>query len=415
MAETLDSILKRHVAHDAATKDKLLGAAFIVLSKNGVLYEGNAGRTRQPADSPPFGADSVTYMASMTKMITAACAMQLVDRGQIELDDDVRPLVPELAGMQILTGFADSADGSESRPVLRDNPHPITLRHLLTHTSGLAYAAIDPDLQRWARHARRTANSLLCTLDSWTAPLKFPPGGGGRWCYGTSVDWAGQVVERVAGCTLGAYARANVLGPLGMARTGFRLGAVLDGGPSDRHYVPGSVRIAESGELAEGRPPIVDDPPVESGGAGLYGCAADYARFVRALLRALAGEGEGLLSKGAVDEMFTPQLNEGQREELGKMVAAVGMAPEFPVGTPMDHGLSGVMNTEDVPGKRRKGSMMWAGQCNARWWIDPKTGIGAVLFLNVLPYGDAVVAKLYHELELAVYAELVPKAAEGSI
>lgn len=339
----------------------------------GVLYEGSAGRTRLPVDSPPFGTDSVTYMASMTKMITAACAMQLVDRGQIGLDDDVRPLVPELAGLPILTGFAaDGADGSEGRPLLRHNPHPITLRHLLTHTSGLAYAAMDPDLQRWARHARRDVNSLLCTLDSWAAPLKFPPGGGGRWCYGTSVDWAGQVVERVAGCGLGAHARAGVLGPLGMTRTGFRRGAVLPGGGDDRRrYAPGSVRVAGTGELADGRPPIVDDPPVESGGAGLYGCAADYARFLRALLAALAGgERDGrllLLSKKAVDEMFTPQLDDGQREELRKMVAAAGMAPEFPVGTPMDHGLSGVINTEDVPGKRRKGSMMWAGQCNARW------------------------------------------------
>ncbi|GAB1318097.1 Beta-lactamase/transpeptidase-like protein [Madurella fahalii] len=435
MAETLNNILRRHVAHDATTKDKLLGAAFIVVNKDGVLYEGAAGRTRQPVDSPPFQTDSVTYMASMTKMITAACAMQLVDRGRIGLDDDVRPLVPELAGLQILTGFTDGdgddsdsdGDGDGGRPILQDNPRPITLHHLLTHTSGLAYAAVDPDLQRWARSvpppppqsppaAAVPLDSLLCTLESWTAPLKFAPGDG--WCYGTSLDWAGQVVERAAGCALGAYARANVFAPLGMARTGFRLGEVLgeagagggDGGGDRRfRYVPGSVRNPETGELADGRPPIVDDPPVESGGAGLYGCAADYARFVQGLLRALAGEGDGMVSKRAAEEMFTPQLDERQREGLGEIVVAVGMAPEFPAGTPMDHGISGVMNTEDVAGKRRKGSMMWAGQCNARWWIDPQTGIGATLFLNVLPYGDAVVTKLYHELELAVYAELVPK------
>lgn len=100
--ERLDDILRAHVAEGEDTADKLLGAAFVVLNKDGIVYQGAAGRINFDTASRPFDVDSFTWLASVTKLVTATCVMQLVEAGTIGLDDDVRPLVPELGRLQIL-------------------------------------------------------------------------------------------------------------------------------------------------------------------------------------------------------------------------------------------------------------------------------------------------------------------------
>lgn len=145
-----------------------------------------------------------------------------------------------------------------------------------------------------------------------------------------------------------------------------------DGVPRER-LVPTAHRDAETGELASGDPPVPAGPEeVEGGGAGLYTTAADHARFLQALLRSSSGgEGEGglLLRKETVDEMFRPQLTDVQRSWVNFLAGLFreGMTPDFEPGMPLDHGISGVINMEDSAGKRKKGSMMWAGMCNGHW------------------------------------------------
>ncbi|KAK3305886.1 beta-lactamase/transpeptidase-like protein [Chaetomium strumarium] len=418
MAEKLDSILNSYVAHDTTTKDKLLGAAFIVVNKDGPIYQGAAGRTRVSPSSPAFSTNSITWVASATKLLTTTCLMHLVERGKITLDEDVRPLVPELGQLPILKGFSAAADDDDSNndgePILVPNTKPITLRHLLTHTSGLGVDVADPDLIRWSRHVGRTANVGSCTIEGWSSPLKFAPGEG--WYYGIGPEWAGQVLERVTGQRLGEYMAEHLCGPLGMEDTGFRLNTVvLSSGEKEARFVPISERSGATGELAEGKRNLFPAEPVcESGGAGLYTSAADYAKVMQALLKALAGEEEeeekgGVVRGETVRQMLTPQLNEAQREWAKGIVFTFGSAAELPAGTPVDHGIGGLLAMGDVQGKRRKGSLMWSGMCNSRWWIDPQTGIGGVLIVNVIPYGDATALKLYDELERAVYGELLPK------
>ncbi|KAG6354678.1 hypothetical protein INS49_004696 [Diaporthe citri] len=403
--EKLDEILDACVAEGAkTTKDELLGAAFVVVNKDGIIYQGSAGRTAPPRDSPRFSPSSFTWVASMTKLATAAAAMQLVERGQVGLDDDVRPLVPALGRLPVLRGFVGA-----DIPFLEDNTAPITLRHLLTHTAGLGYAGGDPDYARWARHAGRApGEELRGTVGAWEVPLKFPPGGG--WYYGTAVDWAGQVVESVSGRALGGYMAENLFGPLGMGDSTFRRDAL----PHVRdRTVPSSRRDAGTGELAAGEDPFpaLKDGDVESGGGGLYTTAADYAKLLQALLGSLAGGEEGaLLKKATVEEMVRPQLTEEQRRWLKFLTDSFhdGLVPDFSKGMALDHGISGVINMEDEPGKRKKGSMMWAGLCNGHWFIDPVSGIAATLFTNILPHPDAAVSRVWDELERAVYGDLLP-------
>lgn len=200
--------------------------------------------------------------------------------------------------------------------------------------------------------------------NGFNTPTKFAPGEG--WLYGPALDWAGFVLEAVTGSTLGAYMQSLIFDPLSMTDTGFwpeRLSADI----SDRAVEPVE-RSQETGKL-EGRSPW---PPAEheseSGGAGLYSTPQDYAKFLKAFLN---GE---LLSEKSMSEIFTPQLNDKQRaamETLAYGDAHLGFAPEFPKGQPINHGLAGVINTTDVPGKRQAGSIEWSGMVNSRWVSYP--------------------------------------------
>ncbi|OIW25732.1 beta-lactamase [Coniochaeta ligniaria NRRL 30616] len=398
----LDGILHSHVAQGADTTDKLLGATFAVLDKHGqTIYQGSSGRADFPLDAAPYGPDTPTLIMSLTKLITATCVLQLVERGLVTLDQDVRPIVPDLAKLQLLQGFTE-----EGAPLLAENTKPITLRNLLTHTSGLAYDLGVPDLIAWSKSVSRTANAMTWSIDGFSTPFIFPPGEG--WMYGSSLDWAGQVLEQVTGQKLGTYMEENIFAPLGMGSTTFW--------PHGRADLGGRLAgTAFRPVNAEGGEPLIPVPnpapvehEIESGGAGLYSTLGDYTKFIAAVLR---GD-KTLFQHDATRELlFTPQLDAIQREAMGQVVdaARTTFAPEFPAGTPVDWAFGGMVNTADVPGRRRKGSVMWSGFANAHWWIDREAGVAGVLFVTVLrdPPGDPVAIRLYGELERAVYEEFV--------
>ncbi|KAM5342012.1 hypothetical protein ACJ41O_015043 [Fusarium nematophilum] len=332
----------------------------------------------------------------MTKIITATSVMQVVDKGLIGLDDDVRPLVSELAGAQILRGFNE-----RDQPILEPNSDAITLRQLLCHASGMGYDALDPDLSKWAKVTGRTATSIDQTREGWNTPLKFRPGE--SWLYGSGIDWAGQVLEEVTGQSLGAYMSENVFKPLGMKDTTFRRGLIAD--ELAGRLIELTYRNSD-GSLVSGPMVAPENPPLDSGGAGLFSTAQDYIKILQAILA--AGEGKGtLLSREAVDEMFRPQLNDARTQTLR---ASVPEVVTFLGGVPLEHGINGVINMVDVKGKRGKGSMSWSGMSNSQWWIDRDAGVAAVLFVNVIPQppaqGDKTVLELYDELERAVYDAL---------
>ncbi|KAH7110276.1 beta-lactamase/transpeptidase-like protein [Dactylonectria macrodidyma] len=306
-------------------------------------------------DSPRLTLDSSGWIASMTKIVTATALMQLVERKLIDLDDDVRPLVPELAAVQILK---PTNTGGEI--VLENNSAAITLRQLLTHSSGMSYDAVDPDLQKWSKSIGRTSKTLDQTREGWNTPLRFAPGS--SWMYGSGIDWAGQVLEKVTGQTLGAYMSENIFKPLGMGDTTFRrqdIAEQLTGRIADCCY------RTPDGSLVAGPLPVSENPPQDSGGAGLFSTAKDYAVFIQALLSASQGEGT-LLRRTSVDEMFRPQLNDSQGRDMHALIKDI---IPFPADIPMNHGISGVINLADVDGKRRKGTLTWGGMTNPNWVI----------------------------------------------
>ncbi|KAL7920410.1 beta-lactamase/transpeptidase-like protein [Trichoderma austrokoningii] len=391
--DKLDAILKGAVADGEDTRDKLLGAAFIVTDRNGIIYSGSAGRTGIDVDSPRFDGDTLTYGASITKLLSATCIMQLVEQGKISLDHNMRLLVPELDKMQILRGFT-----AEGQPVLEDNDSPITLKQLMVHTVGLRYDVADPNLRRWSEAiGRPIGRAIRMSRDGYNTPLVFRPGSG--WAYGSALDWAGVGLETLAKQSLGSYMKTHVLDPLQMRDTAFRVGQ-LPHTAGRRAQI--AVRDAVSGALSA-LDLIPEEPEMDSAGAGIHTTANDYVRLLRALLQAEPG----VVSAETAAMMFAPQLDERQRAMMENVVYGEGgkeaYIPEMPDGVALQYGYGGMVMMGDAAGLRRRRSLSWSGACSSRWWIDPEAGIAAVLMVGMFPFGDAVSSRLYTHLQRAVY------------
>lgn len=396
--KNLDGILASHVVtpDDSKPYNKLLAASFALVNSDGILYSNALGRLDFEEDSAPYTTASISWIASMTKLLTAVSLLQLVYSGgcRLSLSTDLRSIVPQLDQMQILRGFNDL-----DQPILENNTSPITLKHLLTHTLGLGYDLADPDLMKWSRSINRTATNLDWSMDGFTTPLKFAPGDG--WNYGASYDFAGYLLTVVTGQSLSDYMAQHIFEPLGMKSTTFWPKKIDPAGERTLAFAFASEDPGEAGLLKPGTSPVPDEHEMESGGAGLYSTPADYAKLLHGILS------HKLLSREITDLMFSPQLYPTQADML--MAIADNnhdaLVPEFPRGTQLNHGLGAVINMEDIEGKRRRGSMMWSGMNNGRWWIDRDSGIAGVVFTNVLPHGNAVLTEMWDEFERAVYEE----------
>ncbi|KAG5981523.1 hypothetical protein E4U55_002854 [Claviceps digitariae] len=411
----LDDILRRYTLDGEETTGKLTGAAFVVTDKNETIYTGSSGRLDLDSKSASWTDKTLTWAASLTKLVTTISLMQLVEQGKLSLDSDLRPLLPELQDAEILRGF-DAHD----KPLYEENTRPITLRQLLTHTAGFSYEVADPVLLKWSRTAPgRDLSRIQWSRREITIPLRFAPGE--AWAYGVGLDWAGLILEAITGTSLGQYMQANIFDRLGMADTGFWPERI----PHTAARTAANTKRKPDLTLKPASWPTPQKHDIESGGSGLFTTAADYACLLRAMLSgAHHGAQQGpqqtsLLSARTIREILTPQLGEAQTQSLHRAafhpLTHATFAPEFQRGQTLNHGLGGILNTHDVPGKRRAGSITWSGILNSRWWLDPKTGIAAVLIVNVRPNGDPVVAALYDELERAVYGHLVGGSVRSHI
>jgi CubicO group peptidase (beta-lactamase class C family) len=219
----------------------------------------------------------------------------------------------------------------------------------------------DPDLMRWSNAIGRKASCLDYTLEGWSVPLKFTPGEG--WYYGGATEFAGVAVERIMEKKLDEVMDKELFEKLGMRNTTFYRDR--DG---FKGRVAGCLMRNADGTFTETPVPVPTEPELLSLGSGLYMTVEDHAKLLQDLLKSTAGEA-GTLRKETVDEMFRPQLNDSQRAVLKAITDMFhdAMVPEFPQGMPLDHGISGIINLEDVPGKRKRGSMMWHGMANGKW------------------------------------------------
>ena len=333
-----------------------------------------------------LAADSVFQLASMTKAIVSVAAMQCVETGSLALDAPLGPLLPELTDARVITGFADDG-GVQTRAAVR----PITLRHLLAHTSGMGYDFVHADMAR-----ARGAPPQPGTLASLATPLLFDPGDG--WAYGIGTDWVGHAVEAASGQRLDAYVAEHITAPLGMADTVFGIGNA-----DPARLVPNMAR-GDDGRLLP-YPINIGGGAGEflSGGGGMVGTAGDYMRFVRMLLNGGSLDGVAILKPQSVAEMTRNQigrLRAGVMETtMPALSARVEWFPEMLAGW----GLGFLINPEIGPDGRAVGSCAWAGICNTFYWFDPTSDIAAVLMMQHLPFADPGALSVLSAFERGVY------------
>jgi CubicO group peptidase (beta-lactamase class C family) len=382
MADTqaISDLLKR--ATDAGDVPGVVVAAG---TADGPIFVGGSG-VRDVTSGAPMTPDTVVWIASMTKAVTGACAMQLVEQGRLSLDEPIATVLPELARMQVLEGFAP--DGA---PRLRPAQRPITLRHLLTHTSGCVYDSWNPEMARYLA-ATGTPSILSCTNASLSVPLLFEPGD--RWDYGTGIDWAGKAVEAVSGQRLGQYMQQNLLQPLGMTDTAFRIG------PAQRQRLAKVHNRVPEGFVATDLE-LPQDPEFEMGGGGLYSTASDYLRFTRMILNGGTLDGTRVLARETVAAMSANAIGDLVCRPLKTVAPPVSNDVDFIAG--MKWGLSFLINPEPLPTGRSAGSLAWAGLANSYFWIDPVRRVSGVYATQLLPFFDAKAVRLFQDFEAAVY------------
>jgi methyl acetate hydrolase len=379
------------VLETAVGRGDVPGVVAMAANRDGALYEGAFGRRALP-DGAAMTADTVFWLASMTKAITSTAAMQLVEQGKLALDRPIAGLLPELASPQVLEGFDPAGE-----PKLRPATRPITLRHLITHTSGFVYDLWNAPIGRYMEKTG-VPGIISCQDAALGLPLVFEPGE--KWDYGIGIDWVGKAVERASGQTLGDYFAEHLFGPIGMKNTGFRLTA------DRRARLVGMHARGEDGALAPIEFEIPQEPEFEMGGGGLYGTAADYLAFQRVFLNQGRADGGQVLKPETVALMARNAIGELNVRPLKTALPAFSNDAEFFPGMVKKWGVGFMISTAAAPGGRGAGSLAWAGLGNTYFWIDPGAGVAGVILMQLLPFADRKSLALLDGFERAVYAAL---------
>lgn len=368
---------------EAVSRGDIPGVVVTVAGREGVLYHEAAG-TMNAAGNVPMARDAIFNIASMTKPITSAAVMMLVESGRLRLDDDVGTYLPKYRDPAVITDFNADDASYGTRPARR----PIAIRHLLTHTSGIGYGFSSPTV---AAIQRRT---MLTELD---IPLLFDPGEG--WAYGASTRVLGELVAAVSGQRLDAFLESRLLRPLGMNDTSYLV-------PRDKYTRVVTSHARTASGWAER--PVPDTLPANvAGDGGLYSTAADYARFLQMLLNDGRARDVRLLQPETVETMF--ENHTGDVVVKTQETTAPALSRPFPLGAgedPWGLGFQLARPAAPKPDTRAPGSGTWAGIFNTHFWIDRTEGVAVTVMMQVLPFYDERAMQVLAGVEERVYANL---------
>lgn len=328
--------------------------------------------------------DTMFRIFSMTKLVGVLTALKAVEEGAFAWEDAVGGLLPEFDDLPVLDGFEGGA------PRLRPQRRRATFADLAAHTSGAAYAEWRQPLADYARHVGEIRFDDHSLEGLKGLPLAFDPGAG--WGYGTGIDWLCLAVQRATGERLERYVPDRLFAPLGLTNLCFEADA------AQRARLAPGMRLRDGAlkPLERSFPPA---PEFYGMGSALFGDAADYIRLLRMILRG----GEGVLSAESVASLFVPRTG-----PLAPMKSASPGATAdvdlFP-GQPLRFARGGLLTEVDAPGRRRAGSIGWAGMWNTHFWLDPAAGLAGVVMMQHLPFCEPHALAVYDAFERAVYAE----------
>jgi CubicO group peptidase (beta-lactamase class C family) len=358
------------------------GLVAMAASAQATLYEGAFGVRAQGA-AAKMSVDTVFRIASMVKLLTSVAALQLVEQGRLQLDEPAANIDPALAALPVLTGF-----DAKGAPQLRPARKPVTLRNLLSHTSGLSYPLWDADAVRY-RRAARSDPALPRSV------LMFDPGS--RWSYGGGLDKVGRLVEIASGLTLDRYFRDHILRPLGMNDTGYTVTASQRAREAHLHVRQGDGTLLPQPLEKHAAPRIF------SGGGGIYSTAPDYLALLQALLNGGSLNGKSILRPHSVALMANNQIGELAAGVMTTTNPALSNDVDFFPGVRLRWGLGHMINLDPVEGGRKAGSLTWAGLYNTYYWIDPASGIAGVIMMQILPFADTQALAAYRAFERTLY------------
>ncbi|KAJ5166271.1 beta-lactamase [Penicillium canariense] len=354
-------------------------------------------RTLLTGEKRPQQLDDVLFLASATKLVATIAALQCVEDGLLTLDGDLSAIAPELAAKEVITGFSEDGETPLLEPALR----PITLEMLLSHSSGLTYHFMNPHVAQWReKFSAPDEDGVRSVEELFSYPLAFQPGEG--WMYGPGLDWAGRIVERLTGTSLGERMQRRIFDPLGIkdgqffpvTREDLRA-RMVDLNPDDPEGL-GSAVLGGSGDMNK-------RTRGDFGGHGLFLPGNDYIKILRSLL---ANDGT-LLKPATVDNMFQhhlgPQATASHQAALASPMGVffrVGIEPDMKAG----HGLGGLLLCQDVDGWYGDRTLTWGGGLTFAWFIDRKNdlcGVGAVQ--AAVPTDNAVVSSLKQVFRRDIY------------
>ncbi|GAC73199.1 hypothetical protein PANT_8d00111 [Moesziomyces antarcticus T-34] len=395
MQDTVQKVLDAATA-DITQPNAVPGAVMYIADKTGKQVAWAAAGVKQAGKPDPMTPDSVFWVASCTKLITAIACLQLVEQGKLNLQDDVTKYLPEMAEVKMI-------DGSKPKRVP-------TVWNCLTHTCGLGYSFFNPALKALEdKKGRKVIDAFDASKESIMGPYVTEPGS--EWEYGMGIDWAGQVVERVSGLSLNDYFQKHIFAPLGIKSASFlpKTAGLADKLVGSHYRNPEGIISPNEHWLKQEESKI----EVHYGGAGLWANAAEYCQILVALLNGGTHPKTGgkILTPESVEELVKPQLDEK---------LAADMDREFPntdptlsnyfegctvKGVPKNWALGGMRLTVEHPMfKYSDKSLFWCGIQNSYWWADFKDGTCGMIQSQIGPFLDMGTLGILAQIQPQVHA-----------
>jgi CubicO group peptidase (beta-lactamase class C family) len=357
------------------------GLVAVVANRDHIIFRGAFG-TLDSHGAIAMPLDAIFNIASMTKPVTSVAILMLQEQGLLDIDNPIGRYLPDLIGREVVAAVNESDGSYTTRPATRD----VTIRDLLTHTSGFGYDFSNETLYALCRVEGRNPRDL---------PLLHDPGS--QWTYGMGTAVLGEAIERITNIPLDQYFESHIFQPLGMQDTGFDLK------PEKRSRLV-SLFSRTNGAFV-GEPASTSHEPSIRGDYGLLSTADDYIRFLQMLLNRGNFDKVQLLTEQSVQALTTNQIGSLKVQKQPGVMPAVSNA--FPLGAGSDTFSLGFQLKEGVEENGRShGSYSWAGLFNTHFWADPQQGIAAVLLMQVLPCYDDLCIRLLTDFEHHIYRNL---------
>jgi CubicO group peptidase (beta-lactamase class C family) len=377
----------RAVMNQYVAEKKIPGAVGLIARRGKIAYQEAFGMADLEAGKP-MRLDTIHRIYSMSKPITSVAVMMLYEEGKFQLNDPVANYLPEFAKMQV---GVEEKDPQTGQLVLKTVPakHPITIRDLLRHTSGLTYGVFgDTLVDREYRKARGVMDKDLASFVTQLArlPLLYEPGT--RWNYSLSVDVLGRLVELLSGKTFEQFLQERIFAPLDMHDTGFYVPASKKDRLAKLYITTKEGKLEPAAVCATWQEctdkfptaalSYLEPPAFQSGGGGLVSTTYDYLRFCQMMFNQGQYNGKRLLSRKTIQLMTSDNL--GKIPEVGP---GVGFGLGFAVSKAP--GEAGMMGTP--------GEYNWGGAAGTKFWIDPKEELIGIfmtqILLNPVDYGSS--------------------------